>query len=94
LEASCIKENLNELVNTIDIISIEDDNTEAPIEVAVEQRDHLIKQVTNANNLRRIDDNIRRTIMIKLNRETVSLTCEVNELRKEKKTLAIKINEI
>lgn len=94
MEASCIKENLNELVNTIDIISIEDDNTEAPIEVAVEQRDHLIKQVTNANNLRRIDDNIRRTIMIKLNRETVSLTCEVNELRKEKKTLAIKINEI
>ena len=44
----------------------------------------LIKQVVNTNNLRKIDDHIRRTIMVKLNRETVSLTWEVNELRKEK----------
>jgi hypothetical protein len=51
---------------------------EVPVEVAVGKRDHLIKQVVNTNNLRKIDDNIRRTIMIKLNRETVSLTCEVN----------------
>ncbi len=51
----------------------------------------MIKQVVNTNNLRKIDDSIRRTIMVKLNRETVSLTCEVNELRKEKKTLAIKV---
>jgi hypothetical protein len=51
----------------------------------------LIKQVVNTNKLRKIDDNIRRTIMIKLNRETVSLTCEVNELRKEKKKLATKV---
>lgn len=58
------------------------------------KRDHLIKQVVNTNNLRKIDDSIRRTIMIKLNRETVSLTCEVNELRKEKKTLSIKLKEI
>lgn len=58
------------------------------------KRDHLIKQVVNTNNLRKIDDTIRRTIMIKLNRETVSLTCEVNELRKEKKTLSIKLKEI
>jgi hypothetical protein len=73
---------------------MEDVNMEAPVEVAVGERDHLIKQVTNANNLRRIDDTIRRTIMIKLNRETVSLTWEVNELRKEKKILGIKVNEI
>jgi hypothetical protein len=32
--------------------------------------------------------------MVKLNRETVSLTCEVNELRKEKKNLGIKLKEI
>jgi len=32
--------------------------------------------------------------MVKLNRETVSLTCEVNELRKEKKTLGIKLKEL
>ena len=32
--------------------------------------------------------------MIKLNRETVSLTCEVNELRKEKKKLATKAKEL
>ena len=62
--------------------------------MAVDKRDYLIKQVVNTNNLRKIDDSIRRTIMIKLNRETVSLTWEVNELRKEKKTLAIKIKEI
>lgn len=60
----------------------------------MEKRDHLIKQVFNTNNLGKINDNIKRTIMIKLNRETVSLTCEVNELRKEKKTLSIKLKEI
>lgn len=38
------------------------------------KRDYLIKQVVNTNNLRKIDDSIRRTIMVKLNRETVSLT--------------------
>lgn len=54
----------------------------------------MIKQVVNTNNLRKIDDTIRRTIMIKLNRETVGLTCEVNELRKEKKTLGFKIKEL
>lgn len=32
--------------------------------------------------------------MVKLNRETVSLTWEVNELRKERKSLAIKIKEL
>jgi hypothetical protein len=32
--------------------------------------------------------------MIKLNRETVSLTCEVNELRKEKKKYTAKIKEL
>ena len=69
---------MNILLSTINIDSVEDANSEAPIEVAVEKRDHLIKQVVNTNNLRKIDDNIRRTIMIKLNRETVSLTCEVN----------------
>ena len=58
------------------------------------KRDHLIKQVVNANNLRKIDDNIRRTIMVKLNRETVTLTCEVNELRKEKKTLGVKVKNL
>ncbi|CAM6001234.1 unnamed protein product [Sphagnum balticum] len=67
---------------------------EQPIEVAVGHRDYLIKQVVNTNNLRKIDDSIRRTIMVKLNRETVSLTCEVNELRKEKKTLISKVREL
>ena len=62
--------------------------------MAVDKRDYLIKQVVNTNNLRKIDDSIRRTIMVKLNRETVSLTWEVNELRKEKKTLAIKVKEL
>ena len=47
-------------------------------DVAVDKRDYLIKQVVNTNNLRKIDDHIRRTIMVKLNRETVSLTWEVN----------------
>ena len=32
--------------------------------------------------------------MVKLNRQTVTLTWEVNELRKEKKTLAIKVKEL
>lgn len=50
--------------------------------------------MVNTNKLRKIDDSIRRTIMIKLNRETVSLTCEVNELRKEKKKLNTKITEL
>lgn len=35
---------------------------------AIGKRDYLIKQVVNSNNLRKIDDNIRRTIMVKLNR--------------------------
>lgn len=34
------------------------------------KRDHMIKQVMNTNKLRKIDDTIRRTIMVKLNRET------------------------
>lgn len=72
----------------------EDAAEEAPAELAVGKRDHLIKQVVNANNLRKIDDSIRRTIMVKLNRETVTLTCEVNELRKEKKTLGVKLKAL
>ena len=72
----------------------EDRGEEAPAELAVGKRDHLIKQVVNASNLGNIDDSIRRTIMVKLNRETVTLTCEVNELRKEKKTLGIKIKAL
>lgn len=69
-------------------------NTEENSEQKTNKRDHLIKQVVGTNNLRKIDDTIRRTIMIKLNRETVSLTCEVNELRKEKKKLGTKIKEL
>lgn len=47
-------------------------------ELYVEKRDHLIGQVINTNKLRKIDDTIRKTIMVKLNRETVTLTSEVN----------------
>ena len=41
---------------------------EATTEQKVDKRDYLIKQVVNTNNLRKIDDSIRRTIMVKLNR--------------------------
>ena len=60
----------------------------------VGKRDHLIDQVVNTNKLRKIEDTIKKTIMIKLNRETVNLTSEVNELRKEKKNLSTKINDL
>ena len=68
--------------------------TEQKMEVKTGKRDHLINQVVNTNKLRKIDDTIRKTIMIKLNRQTVSLTSEVNELRKEKKNLQSKIKEL
>lgn len=45
-----------------------DGTCETTTEEAVDKRDYLIKQVVNTNNLRKIDDSIRRTIMIKLNR--------------------------
>lgn len=32
----------------------------------------------NTNKLRKIDDTIKKTIIIKLNRETVNLTGEIN----------------
>lgn len=67
---------------------------EQKIEVFVEKRDHLIDQVVNTNKLRKIDDTIRKTIMVKLNRETVNLTSEVNELRKEKKVLTVKVRDL
>lgn len=67
---------------------------EQKIEVLVDKRDHLIDQVINTNKLRKIDDTIRNTIMVKLNRETVNLTSEVNELRKEKKGLTVKIRDL
>lgn len=94
LENESVKDELHELAHKIDVQIGNKENNDALVQVAVEKRDHLIKQVVNTNNLRKIDDSIRRTIMIKLNRETVSLTCEVNELRKEKKTLSIKLKEI
>jgi hypothetical protein len=56
------------LASTIDVSISNKENNDAMVEVAVEKRDHLIKQVVNTNNLRKIDDSIRRTIMIKLNR--------------------------
>ena len=45
-----------------------DGTCETTTEEAVDKRDYLIKQVVNTNNLRKIDDSIRRTIMVKLNR--------------------------
>lgn len=47
---------------------------EQKIDVFVGKRDHLIDQVVNTNKLRKIDDKIKKTLMYKLNRETVSLT--------------------
>jgi regulator of replication initiation timing len=54
----------------------------------------LIEKVINTNKLRKIDDTIKKTIMIKLNGETVKLTSEVNELRKEKKNLISKTKQL
>lgn len=67
---------------------------EEKIEGNIGKRDHLIEKVINTNKLRKIDDTIKKTIMIKLNGETVKLTSEVNELRKEKKNLISKTKQL
>lgn len=83
---------IKEILNSRQVL--EDGDTGEKIDAKIEKRDHLIDQVVNTNKLRKIEDTIKKTIMIKLNRETVNLTSEVNELRKEKKTLATKTNEL
>ena len=81
-----------------DILSVREVSLEGEeeqnVEGKVNRRDHLIDQVVNTNKLRKIEDTIKKTIMIKLNRETVNLTSEVNELRKEKKLLTTRMNEL
>ena len=65
-----------------DILSVreisQDSDSQDKVDMQIGKRDHLINQVVNTNKLRKIEDTIKKTIMIKLNRETVNLISEVN----------------
>lgn len=59
------KERVKEFVTLVDSNGNE---PQPSIDSEIEKRDVLIRKVNNTNDLRKIDDSIRKTIMVKLNR--------------------------
>jgi hypothetical protein len=71
-----------------------EERAQGQVQATIGKRDRMISQVINTNKMRKIYNINKKTIMVKLNRETVNLTSEVNELRKEKKFLATRIKDL